>query len=650
MTDLMICGKNLKMTIHPADQRLLVTLSDTRCGRQWGPVPLLAFDVYDKPLKRVERIENWQVDHIESVDNGFHVMISDKQHGIEVGLWLCFADDELSVLLSPGEVYEHDKVMYRLFAVDLLPGLMQVRNGSLLLPINTGMLCPTADKPAVRDRFLIYGEQERWELTPSLPFCAAFDGGGGLMALVPQGACDTECRVETDGKGGGTTGFAISWRRTWVDPVDYSNREVRFIPMLKEDDPVGFCAQRIRCHVIDDLGKKTLTERAEESPEVAYLMDAYVMKLFYGIENVGYMMEGKTAANPGSFQNYMTFAESAEGLRKLKAAGVNKILTQCVGWNTKGHDGLYPTRFPVEERLGGESGFRQMIRTGNDLGFNVQVHDNFIMQNLNSPDFDHDYAIIDIHGEPLIHGRWAGGPEASGWPLAMPEERIAGHMRRMKDLGLKGMYYVDYMQQPLEVNYHPKYGGPRSDCARGQKLILEEGRRIFGSCGTEFGFLPCAVTADHISACGDPWHLTMCKPEWPICTLIDPKHVVPVWQMAMSGLVTLEARGGVAWQNAMMCILYGGVPRDEWSVRPGVMPVLDDARIAALKGVYDLCVVDFGHLKREQIVSYRRESDDCYSTRFADGTEVLADFKDQRLVVNGNAIERPAVLANGDKS
>jgi hypothetical protein len=61
------------------------------------------------------------------------------------------------------------------------------------------------------------------------------------------------------------------------------------------------------------------------------------------------------------------------------------------------------------------------------------------------------------------------------------------------------------------------------------RLIVEEGRRIFGSCGTEFGFLPCAVAADHISTCGDPWHLTMCKPEWPIMALIDRRQVVPVW-------------------------------------------------------------------------------------------------------------------------
>ena len=639
-----IRSDNLILTLGYEHASAQVTLTEISGGKCWGPSPLLALEVFDKPLKRVESVEQWRVEQVEAVEQGLHLTISDPPHGIEVGLWLRLRDGELSVLLAPAEVYERDPIMYRLFAVDILPGLLTVQDGTLLLPINSGLLCPTAGTPAVRDRFLIYGEQERWELTPSLPCCASWDAAGGLLALARQGACDAECRVYTDGHSGGATGFAFSLRRTWIDPVDFAHRELRFMPMPPAVDPVACCAQRLRRHIMDDLGKKTLVERATESPEVAYLLDAYVMKLFHGIEHAGYMMEGKTAVNSGSFQVYMPFAEATAGLQKLKAAGVDKILTQCVGWNSRGHDGLYPTRFPIEERLGGESGFRAMIRTGNELGYHIQVHDNFIMQNLNSPDFDRDYAIIDVFGEPLIHGRWAGGPEASGWPLAMPEERIAGHLRRMQEFGLRGMYYVDYMEQPLEINYHPKYKGPRADCARGQMRIIEESRRVFGACGTEFGFLPCAVAADHISTCGDPWHLTMCKPEWPIFALIDRRRVVPLWQMAMSGLVALEARGGVTWSNALTCILYGGVPRDEWSTRPGVMPVLDDVRIAALKAMSDLCITRFGYLKRLEIIAYSHPAEDVHSTRFADGTEVTADFAQQQLWVNGALIPCPEVL------
>ena len=110
-------------------------------------MPLLALEVFDKPLKRVERVEQWSVEQVETVEHGFHLLHQRSPHGLEVGLWLRLYDGELSVLLAPSEVYERDPIIYRLFAVDLLPGLLAVQQGTLLLPINTGMLCPTAGPP-----------------------------------------------------------------------------------------------------------------------------------------------------------------------------------------------------------------------------------------------------------------------------------------------------------------------------------------------------------------------------------------------------------------------------------------------------------------------------------------------------------------------
>lgn len=617
-------------------------------GRVWGPVQLLILEIHHRALKRVIRSDKWRVVHVEALGNGFHVSIADADHGIEAGIWLRHIDGELSCMIPVNEIYERDPEMCRLFAMQVLPELITIRQGMILLPINTGLLCPTDACPAVDDRFLIYGEQERWELTPSLPYCAGWFPDGGFMALVREGAADAECRVRTDGKGSGTVGFCMTLRRHWPDPVDFSNREIRFAPMPLEHDPIAFCARRLRKHIIEDLGKKTLVERAAESPEVAFMMDAYIMKLLHGVENHGHMMEGQAPLNPGSFQKYMTFAEAGDGLVKLRKAGVERILTQCTGWNARGHDGMYPMRFPIEERLGGESGFRRMIQLGQELGYSMQVHDNFMMLNLNAPGFDRDHAIIDLHGEPLIHGRWAGGLEASAWPLALPPERIEGHMRTMQRLGLNGMFYVDYMQQPLEVNYHPKHGGPRAACAAGQVFIVQKAKEIFGSCGTEFGFLPCAVAADHISTCGCSFHLNMCDPSWPISSLIDEDHIVPVWQMAMSGLVALEARDGACWYNVMCCVLYGGVPRDEWAVRPGVMPVLTDDRIAAQKATFDITIKQFGHLKRHEIIKFKKHTKSVMETEFSDGTVVLADFVENTLTVNGKTIARPSEIPVAD--
>jgi hypothetical protein len=632
----------ISCTLQKLDDYLSLSIRDETGGRTWES-PLLALEVHYKALRRTQRVERYRIDRVTDTGNGAHVTVGDGSRGVAVGFWLRVEDGELRVLLPPAEVYEHDDEMYRVFAVDILPSLLQVEGDeTLLLPVRTGARCHPGDKPAHRDRFLIYGEQPRWELAPTLPFCGAHTSSGGMVNLAVQGACDAQCRVSTDGRGAGNVGFAASLRRRWVDPVDIGHREFCFAPIPGDADPVVATAKRIRRHVMEDLGKPTLQERADESPEVEYLLNAYIMKLFHGVENVGAMMQGKDKSSPLSFVNCMTFAEAADNLRQLKDAGVPNVLTQSVGWNTRGHDGMYPTRFPVEERIGGEKGFRKLIATGNELGYQMNVHDNFTMNVPHSPDWDPDCVIQDIHGEPLVHGRWGGGLEYASWPLVFPHDRLGGHMERVQDLGIRGMYYCDYMEQPLEVNYHPEHGGPRSDHAEGQVRILKEARRVFGSSATEYGFLPCAVVADVVATCGAGWQPSGEQAEWPVSQLID--RIVPIWQLALHGLILVEARGGVNWRNAINALLYGHLPRDEWSARPGVMPVLTDKRIQALRATYDLCIERFQHLRVMEMTDYCEPEEGVKQTTFEDGTVVRADFEGDEVFVNEEKICRPTGL------
>ena len=148
-------------------------LEDLKCGHQWPRVRLLAMELYDRTVQRVDRLEQYKVEQIQEVENGVHLVVSDEVRGLAAGIWLRIMNGELSAYLSPAEVYESKANLYRLFAIDLLPGMMRAEaKGELLLPINTGMVVRPGEKPAVEDRFLIYGEQSRWELLPTIPVCA----------------------------------------------------------------------------------------------------------------------------------------------------------------------------------------------------------------------------------------------------------------------------------------------------------------------------------------------------------------------------------------------------------------------------------------------------------------------------------------------
>jgi len=622
-------------------ENISVVVEDLVGGRQWGPVPLLALEVHEKALRREDRLDRYRIDLLEKTADGVHVVVGDGTRSVSVGLMVRLHGGEFSVSVSPSELVESNSKLYRVFAVDLLPGLMGVGvDGTLLLPVAGGTICRPAKKPAVSDRFLIYLEQPRWELCTMLPYCAAWDEAGGLVSIATRGACEAECRVATDGQGRGQTGFAASFRRFWPDPVEEELREFRFVPMPAKVDPVHFCAKRLRRHIIEDLKAPTLKQRAEASPEVAYLLDAVVVKLFHGMQSQGLAMY-EVSEGPVVFQNVMTFAEAQGALQQLRQAGIPKLYTQSVGWNTLGHDGLYPTRFPVEESLGGERAFRELLRFGHELGYQLNVHDNFQMNIPDSPDWDEDCIIQDIYGEPLLRGFWAGGPEYASWPLAFSYERMEGHMRKVKELGVQGMYYCDYMVAPLEVNYHPRHRGSRTQHMQGMTRLFETARQVFGAVSTEFGTLPGVVACDNVASVGGRHG----RSDWPVTALLD--EVVPVYTLALQGLTMIQANGGPTWHNAMTAIVYGQHPRDEWGIRPikmGGIEIFNERRVQALKALHDLCIEKFGSLQLQELTKCVMSADHVVQSTFADGTEVAADFGKLELIINGKRLEKPAAL------
>jgi hypothetical protein len=335
----------------------------------------------------------------------------------------------------------------------------------------------------------------------------------------------------------------------------------------------------------------------------------------------------------------MTFAEAKQNLKRLHDAGVARIHTQSVGWNPNGHDGLWPTRFPVDERLGGETGFRDLIESGKKMGYTMTVHDNWKSAVERSPDFRADLVCHDQWGQPMGLGEWGGGVTYIPAQWTLSDEAIESGMQRVKALGLSGAGYLDGMGNPLYRDYHPQHRATRSRFAWSTCRLIEIAKKVYGAAGTECGFLYCTIPSDSICTMGAEWHMKLCWPEWPVTQLMDRR--VPVWPLALHDLVIVEGVHGLSWEGLMEGVLFGLHPRDEWSAHPGVMPVLDDDRIRRIKAVYDVSLVQFGHLQTQELVKYEEAGPEVQTTTFADGTTVIADFRKAELVVNGQRVPRP---------
>lgn len=622
-------------------------------GYQPPRVPLLALNVIDRQCERQERVERFRIDrfvHDPALGQGVHVVLKAQGYPVVVGMWIDLTEaGELSLTLAPAEVEEREPELYRVASVEWVPGLMRAeRSGCMLLPLNTGVLCHVADKPAVEDRFLIYGEQERWELLPTTPVCAVHGPEGGLSALADHCPHDMYCHVRTDGAGAGSTGLYPMLRRQWVDPVDWAIRRVRIAPLTPEDDPVVTTGHRLRRHLLEDHAAVTLKQRAEQSPRAAFYQRAYTMKLFHAVQRQGGFRGagagGGTPEDGSLFVRSLTFPDAERRIRRLKEAGVERAYIQPTGWNVRGHDGAFPTVFPVELRLGGEAGLRRLIETAKSLGYQIAPHMNLRGASRSSPELHRAALLTDAWGEPKVTGYWGGGITHTHWPPARPKDDVVERLSALEDMGFDGMMYLDGMANPLWVNHDPQHRGTRRDYADGVAQWLRWAKEICGSAGTEMCYLYAALEAD-ASVCGGgfQWQFNQIRDEWPIAHLLDRR--VPLFDLAAHELVTTENHG-LEWPQTMRGILMGHVPRDEWAAEPGIMPVIDDRRIAKIKARYDLMCDRFGHLVSEPLVDWQQLGEHAQKTRFGDGTEVTADFEEQRLWVNGEEIRPPQHAAN----
>ena len=170
----------LQATVDQCADQLSLTLRDQTSGQTWGPAPLVHLEVYDKAEFRVNTLTKYRIDLVQQQPNGFRVILGDSFRRLQFALWVRIEQGELVVTLQVGELYENKSEVYRTFSAIILPGLLRT-NGQLVLPINSGILCNVAQKPKITDRFMIYGEQTRWELLPTVPLAIHGQGSDGVQ-------------------------------------------------------------------------------------------------------------------------------------------------------------------------------------------------------------------------------------------------------------------------------------------------------------------------------------------------------------------------------------------------------------------------------------------------------------------------------------
>ena len=270
-----------------------------------------------------------------------------------------------------------------------------------------------------------------------------------------------------------------------------------------------------------------LRERAAKNPTLAYAKDAVLIRIRMGWKPVPATVLHQTLKNEPPMHVACTFATVERLMDKLYAAGVKKAELTLVGWNVKGHDGRWPSAFPVAEELGGEEGLRRVIEKAKTYGYLIDGHTNSTDAYEISPLWDENDLLVGRDGKHMPIGNWSGGAGRALCP-ACALKQAETILPQVAKMGFHGLHYVDVvnivMPRVCYSKVHPVNIAQSIDCHRQLARLCHD---RFGGYSSEGVFDFSARYLDY--------GLYVCFNEKKITPLCDA--LIPWWQLVYHGII-----------------------------------------------------------------------------------------------------------------
>ena len=683
--------KNDLLTVEINDLTLQVSVADQRNSMIWQtPGPGVSLCTYMVPEEcnhwydsdSIRGTSDWLGNPIRDCEiricghNPTSVEYQVKFITIELSFKVRFELDGvcLTATIPPESWDYHGELLYEVQSVDLLPQFgAQPRgaDGCLVLPHGGGTLRYFKDRPersaSMADALIrghrgdyarnhgtgksdpvapqtyaspVYGVNSQWRDMIWFPLWGVVSGKAAFAAYVPFNHGDADTAIIVTANHGDKQLCATHARLHYRQhPRDQRVDEPRRLVLHFLNGEVldySDIARIYRNYLLNEVGVPTLRKKAETSPEVAYEAGAYMFCPMMGLKRF------KCYANPyadgsGPLDIYLTYDDLIAEMRRSKEAGVGRAMVQMVGFNREGHDGSYPDIFPLEQNVGGEDGFVRCVQAMRELGYKSSVHLNLRCYSRNSQNFRYETVMSDRDGGPVVNQTGPEGEDFNACPWAATPPFVRNVLPRLKELGVDGGIYFDFMLGVLFRCYQTRHGHgvTRRDYMNGVLAFFEQAKRIFGSVRAENAIAPALSITDASH--------TLIHPRRGESYLADSElrqrglfdESVAMMVVIYHGLVfyynepiTLGEKD--YWDMLLYNLAIGAGPRDELR---GSSPQFDHLR--ALE--YKLFCEDLKWLRFEFIDRIERQGE-FMRTTYSDGTTVFVNLGSQSASLDGVSV------------
>lgn len=323
------------------------------------------------------------------IDGGVRVVYDMVNPGVALSIDYMIDENGLVVEIPTSEIEEKGK--YSVTSIKMLPYLADATDkeeGYYFYPDGSGAIMEFKDSSHYRESELalkMYGDLLKYKNTLDvldeksgevlLPVYGVSLPNKGFLAIIEQGAETSTIKVlpttEVIAINSISCEFAI--RRS------FSDARAEEAGFLVFDDEMIEGTRRISYRFYHD-GATTYTDMAktyrnylinEEGIEVKEATETIPLSLdlFMGIKEDGLLFD--------EFKCVTTFAQAQKILEELQEAGVKSVDLQLKGWTKKGYF-TDPKMFPVNSKVGGKSGLKDLTAYAKDKDIEISLEANFL--------------------------------------------------------------------------------------------------------------------------------------------------------------------------------------------------------------------------------------------------------------------------------
>jgi hypothetical protein len=583
--------------------------------------------MYDRPLTRCYTVSEFAVRGLYPFDGGLKAHLVNEAEGLFVPLILRPEADGFRASVPAGQIVEQRGINRKLMELALFPDLMSSRvgdEGFFLLPCVSGVLVRFREHEPTVNRDRLYMEQPEWEKLNLMNCFAVNRQGRGILGIVHRG--DFNCHIvsEINQKGQNRIYPAFTLRRTEGQVIKQEDKEVVYAFSSGRAAEYPGMALRYHRYLRTERGVSPLKDRMAGNPVLAYSVTAMRTKIFMGCKQPS-LPDGSGTFVP------MTTCEQAGGiLDRMKAEGLDRAVITLVGWNLGGHDGAYPTRFPIEPAIGGEAALRALIAKALGMGYQIVPHDNVTEGYRRAPDFDPEYATRTAEGEPRVVGLWSGGQSYKLCPTVY-YDRYGGDVDRIRALGFQGSYLCDAQSSVLWTCHDPRHPADEEQYAISLAKLTQIPRALYGAVSTEIASAFSLPFVDEVTAIHTHGNADYCLASWPEALRRIADRIVPFYPIAVHGLILYQQSWVRHWRRTglrkglLRELAYGARPSMEVTWTGVAQDPYEDA-IRDVKEAYRRAFVELPDIHAEAMADYEELAPEAARVAYGNGRVLTVNW------------------------